>query len=269
LFFGGLIVLPPTAVYARLYEPDHLRVARVDVPIAGLPAEADGLRIGHISDPHCDSRHAMMRAARAAHLLMGEKPDIVFMTGDYVTTKPGECIPYMAKMLRPLAAAPRGSYAVLGNHDWWAGDPDGVEKQLTQTGFTVLRNRSVPLKGIKDVWIVGLDQRCNGHQNVNKALHGVPAGATKLLLIHEPDYADEAPEGFALQFSGHSHGGQVRIPGLPPIIVPRYSRRYPEGLQQASRHLVYTSRGVGVIGPRFRLFCPPEVAVLRLIRKPA
>jgi len=207
LFFGGLIVLPPTAVYARLYEPDHLRVARVDVPIAGLPAEADGLRIGHISDPHCDSRHAMMRAARAAHLLMGEKPDVVFMTGDYVTTKPGECIPYMAKMLRPLAAAPRGSYAVLGNHDWWAGDPDGVEKQLTQTGFTVLRNRSVPLKGIKDVWIVGLDQRCNGHQNVNKALHGVPAGATKLLLIHEPDYADEAPEGFALQFSGHLDNG--------------------------------------------------------------
>jgi hypothetical protein len=88
----------------------------------------------------------------------------------------------------------------------------------------------------------------------------------KLLLIHEPDYADEAPASFALQFSGHSHGGQVRIPGLAPIIVPKYSRRYPEGLQRARHHMVYTTRGVGMVGPKFRLFCPPEVAVIRLTR---
>jgi predicted MPP superfamily phosphohydrolase len=94
----------------------------------------------------------------------------------------------------------------------------------------------------------------------------VPDSAVELLLVHEPDYADEAPRGFSLQFSGHPHGGQVRIPMLPPIIVPTYSRRYPEGLQQARNHLVYTTRGVGMVGPKFRLFCPPEVGLIRLKR---
>ena len=83
-----------------------------------------------------------------------------------------------------------------------------------------------------------------------------------MLLVHEPDYADEAPPGFALQLSGHSHGGQIRVPGLPPLHVPKYSTHYPEGLQQGPHHPVYTTRGVGTTGPPIRLFCPPEVTVL-------
>ena len=82
--------------------------------------------------------------------------------------------------------------------------------------------------------------------------------------MHEPDYADEAPPGFALQLSGHSHGGQIRIPGLPAFHCPKYGRHYPEGLRQGPHHPVYTTRGVGTIGPPIRLFCPPEVTVLTL-----
>jgi hypothetical protein len=171
-----------------------------------------------------------------------------------------------AAALRPLADVPHGAFAVLGNHDWWSGDPDYVADQLHSVGFTVLRNRSAPVKGSKELWVVGLEQRCDNLQDPVRALQGVPEDAVKLLLIHEPDFADEAPPGFALQFSGHSHGGQVRIPGLPPLIVPTYSRHYPEGLRQAPYHRVYTTRGVGMVSPRFRLCCPPEVAVIRLVR---
>ena len=97
-----------------------------------------------------------------------------------------------------------------------------------------------------------------------QALQGVPETAVKLLLMHEPDYADEAPPGFALQLSGHSHAGQIRIPGLPPLHCPEYGRRYPEGLQQTTHHPVYTTRGIGMIGPQMRFCCPPEVTILTI-----
>ena len=112
--------------------------------------------------------------------------------------------------------------------------------------------------------MVGLDDRYAGRQDVARALDSVPPDVCKLLLVHEPDYADEAPAGFALQLSGHSHGGQVRVPGLPPLHVPKYSTHYPEGLQQGPHHPVYTTRGVGTTGLPIRLFCPPEVTVLTL-----
>jgi predicted MPP superfamily phosphohydrolase len=262
---GGLLLAAPTGVYASEIEPEDIQVARVDVRIPGLPEAADGLLIGHLSDIHCDCPRAVQRAARAAKLLRSKNPDVVFLTGDYITHKAHERMPAAAEALQSLSDAPFGSFAVLGNHDWWSGDPDFVEEQLKNAGITVLRNRSVLLRN-HDVWAVGLEQRCDNLQNPELALRGVPKDAIKLLLIHEPDYADEAPAGFALQFSGHSHGGQVRIPGLPPLHVPTYGRRYPEGLQQAKNHLVYTTRGVGMIGPKVRLFCPPEVAVIRLIR---
>jgi uncharacterized protein len=267
LLFGGLVLGVPTAGYAHELEPERIQVVTLDVPIPGLPPEAHGLRIGHMSDTHCDSPRAVERAARAARLLMAQKPDVVCLTGDYITHQARSRMAPAADALRPLSEAPQGAFAILGNHDWWAGDPDFVTTVLHRVGFTVLRNASAPIRGT-GVWAVGLEQRCDSRQNPTLALHGVPRDALRLLLIHEPDYADESPAGFALQLSGHSHGGQVRIPGLPPPIVPRYSRRYPEGLRRGPRHLVYTTRGVGMVGPKFRLFCPPEVAILRLVSAP-
>jgi predicted MPP superfamily phosphohydrolase len=253
----------PTAAYSYAIEPDQVRIATVVAHIPELPKAANGLRIGHLSDTHCDSDRAVNRAAAAARLLMAQKPDMVVITGDYITHDPQVRMPQAARALALLTAAPLGAFAVLGNHDWWAGEPDFVAQELARVGFRVLRNQSVRTRA--GFWLVGLDQRCDDQHDVDRALKDVPPDATKLLLIHEPDYADEAPPGFALQFSGHSHGGQVRIPMLPPIIVPTYSRRYPEGLRQARRHLVYTTRGVGMVRPQVRLFCPPEVGVIRLV----
>lgn len=251
-----------TGVYAAEWEPDHIEVVRRDVYLAGWPRAAAGLRVGQLSDLHCQSRAAAHRTARAARLLLAQKPDVVFLTGDYVSNQhrigwATAC----ADALAPLARAGRGAFAVLGNHDW-AG-PERVTRELTRVGFTVLRNQSVPLPGVPDVWVVGLDSRCQNAQDPIKALEGVPDDAVKLLLMHEPDYADEAPLGFALQLSGHSHAGQIRLPGLP-LHCPKYGRRYPEGLQQAAHHPVYTTRGVGMMGPQMRLCCPPEVTVLTI-----
>ena len=198
-------------------------------------------------------------------MLLAQRPDVVFLTGDYISYKPHAWVTPAADAVAPLAQAlPGRVFAVLGNHDWWSRGQELLTDAFGERGVTVLRNRSVPLPSVPGVWVVGLDDRCKSKQDPALALARVPEGVIKLLLVHEPDYADEAPPGFALQFSGHSHGGQIRLPGLPPLHTPKYGRRYPEGLRQARHHPVYTTRGVGLMGPQMRLFCPPEVTVLRL-----
>jgi predicted MPP superfamily phosphohydrolase len=266
---AALIAAGPTA-YAKWIEPDQLVVANVDVALPGLPPAASGLRIGHISDLHCDDDHAVERTRRAVALLLAQKPDVVAITGDYVTLVNPRWVMACVDALAPLASVPGGAFAILGNHDWWSGNQDRITRELHAAGITVLRNEARPVKlaRAKDVWMVGLDDRWMKKHDAARAAANVPKDAARILLVHEPDYADEAPPGFLLQLSGHAHGGQVRIPGLPPLIVPPYSRRYPEGLRQGRRHIVYTTRGVGMVRPRLRLFCRPEVALLRLVTAP-
>ena len=200
-------------------------------------------------------------------MLLAQKPDVVFLTGDFVSSS-SRYVSACMEAIALVTAVPRGVFAVLGNHDWGGRHsrerPAYVTRELESIGVQVLRNRSVPLPGLPSVWLVGLDP-CSMHaQKPEKAMEQVPTEVVRLLLVHEPDYADQAPAGFALQFSGHSHGGQIRLPGLPPLHCPTYGSQYPEGLQQASNHLVYTTRGVGMIGPQMRFCCPPEVTILSL-----
>lgn len=266
---AGTVVGIGLPLYGHEVEAEHLEVVHQEVRLAGWPPTLAGLRIGQLSDLHCHDARAVTRTARAAQMLVAQKPDAVFLTGDYITGQGdrGWARP-CAEALAPLVSAPRGVYAVLGNHDWYSGHytdrQEYVSQQLSGVGFQVLRNRSVPLPGAAGVWLVGLDDRAVGAHNPVEALQGVPETAIKLLLVHEPDYADEAPLGFALQLSGHSHAGQIRIPGLPPLHCPQYGQRYPEGLQQTTQHPVYTTRGVGMMGPQIRFCCPPEVTVLTL-----
>lgn len=250
--------------YSYGYEPDDLEVVHKDIRLQGWPREADGLCIGHLSDMHCDSDRAYSRTARAVSLLLREKPDLVVLTGDYITSSPHLWAPLCAEALATLTKVPLGAVAVLGNHDWGSEHPDLVAAALSGVGITVLRNASHNIG--RDVWLVGLDDVWARKQDMGRALKSVPAAATKLLLVHEPDYADDAPQGFALQLSGHSHGGQICLPGMPPLHLPVYARHYYEGLQYAKNHPVYTTRGIGTIGPPIRAFCRPEVTVLRIFR---
>jgi len=254
-----------TSGYAYEIEPAHPKVTKHDIQIDGWPASAAGLKIGQLSDLHCQDDRSVARTALAAQMLLALKPDIVFLTGDYISSGQGvDWAAPSANALAPLKAVPRGVFAVLGNHDYAAGRSAEVAAALEAAGFHVLRNRSVPMPGVGGVWLVGMESLCVFAINPVQAMDGVPAEALKLLLVHEPDYADEAPAGFALQISGHSHAGQSRIPGLPPLHCPEYGEKYPEGLQQAENHRVYTSRGVGMMGPQMRLCCPPEVTLLTI-----
>jgi predicted MPP superfamily phosphohydrolase len=269
---AGLIGLGAVA-FSQRSEADDLQVTHRDIHLASWPQSAPPLTVGFLADMHCYNAASVARTRRAVTLLLAQKPDVVFLGGDYISDLAHPWAARAADALAPLTSVPGGVIGVLGNHDWidfrWRPEAaDTVAAELRRVGITVLRNQAQPLARMPDVWVVGLDDLAAQQQNVTKALDEVPEGVCKLLLVHEPDYADIAPPGFAFQFSGHSHGGQIRIPGLPPLHVPKYSTHYPEGLEQGPHHSLYTTRGVGTTGPPVRLFCPPEVTILRLQSPP-
>jgi uncharacterized protein len=156
--------------------------------------------------------------------------------------------------------------AILGNHDHW-NDGKIVEGALHDRGIQVLRNRSLPLeRGRSRIWIAGVDDALVQAADLTKTLHHVPASEAVVLLAHEPDFADYAARfPVDLQLSGHTHGGQVRLPGIGALILPRLAEKYPEGLNQVGALQVYTNRGLGVINPPVRFNCPPEVTFVTLL----
>ncbi len=262
---AAAVAVVAAPVYGAEIEPNHPVVTRRDVKVPGWPASAAGLTVGQIGDLHCQDNHAVARTAHAARMLLAEAPDIVFITGDFISNGDGIAwVGAAAEALSPLRAVLHGVFCILGNHDYPNGRPSEVAAALERIGFQMLLNRAVPFPSVPNTWIVGMESLCLSYQDPAKAFSGVPKDAVKILLMHEPDYADQAPPGIGLQLSGHSHAGQIRLPGLPPLYCPEWGRRYPEGLQQARNHQVYTTRGVGMMGPQIRFCCPPEITILRL-----
>ena len=251
--------------YAWNVEPNILVEEQVRVRLPRLPQIFDGLTIGFLSDFHVKGPSSPAHTARAAKMLMAHKPDLVALGGDYITHSADDtmsCADALAQLSAPL-----GVYGILGNHDYWAGNTDKSVATLTDAGIRILRNESLPIGTASNgLFLIGLDDLWEKHTDLPRALSGVPDGACKILLVHEPDFADQAAQAeIALQLSGHSHGGQVRLPFIGAPILPYLATKYPIGLQRASPLTqVYTTRGVGLINPAVRFTCPPEVTILRL-----
>jgi len=247
--------------YAMLVEPYWLTVERVDVLLPGLPAELDGFTIAQLSDLHRSPVVAREDIARAVELALQQKADLVVLTGDYVTGSAGYALS-CAEALSPLVVF-GDVLACLGNHDHWT-NADAVAGALTDAGLTVLRNAA---REVADgLWVAVVDDVWEQHADLDRALEKVPTGATVVLLAHEPDYADEvAADGrVSLQISGHSHGGQVRIPFLKPPNLPYLGSKYHTGWYAVDGMWLYVNRGVGMIPPPVRFNCRPEVTLLTL-----
>jgi predicted MPP superfamily phosphohydrolase len=243
-----------------------------------LPAALDGLTIGQLSDLHRGPYVSEEHIRRAAEIATSLQPDVIVLTGDFVSVS----AQYAASCIDALVElrSRQGVFAVLGNHDYWTGQVEIVRQTVERRGVEVLMNRSVRLRrGGTDWWLCGVDDVWSGRPDLGAALLKVPQEDFRVLLCHEPDFADTASRaGIPLQLSGHSHGGQVVVPGIGPIVLPPYGEKYPIGLQrvQGSRTLVYTNVGVGLIawelGPMalaVRWNCPPEVTLLTLRRAQA
>lgn len=243
-------------------------VERLTLRWPDLPADLHGLRIAQLSDMHAAPWVPLSLLRRGAALALAEKPDLIALTGDFITlhSRPEHFARQAAEALTRLRA-PLGVYASLGNHDYWGSAP-AVTRALERVGIRMLVNASTHLRiGSADLVVTGLDSAREGQPDLRTALDGTPRQAFRVLLAHEPDVADRAAGfGVHLQLSGHSHGGQIEIPGVKPFWLPRLGKKYPRGLYRVHHMWLYTNRGLGGGFPPLRHNCPPEVTLITLER---
>ena len=254
-------------------EPHHAVVENVQVRLPNLSDAFRGFRIAQLSDIHFGPYIGDRVVQNAVDVISSLQPDLVVLTGDFVSHPL-----YMGHGIEGAwNAAPCGEIlrqlsstrmlAVLGNHDHW-NDAGIVTNALRRNHIEVLRNQSTAIerKGER-LWIAGVDDVLARTNDLGKTLRGLPASEPIVLLAHEPDYADHAANfPVHLQLSGHSHGGQVRIPGIGAPILPAMGTKYPMGLAQVGKLQVYTNRGLGVITPPVRFNCPPEITLITLLQ---
>jgi len=252
--------------YPIVIEPNWPILERVEVPITGLPQGLDGLKIGLLADFHKGNYITKSDIKVAIKKLQKQKPDLILLAGDYVEGKAKNIL--SCEELFRMLKAPLGVFSVLGNHDYWT-DPMFIRTALQKFHIPALMNQSMEIKwNGESFFLIGLDDAWMGQPDIKVVLKGVPDDAMKILLVHEPDYAENIKSlstWLPLQLSGHSHGGQVNIPFMGPPILPYLGRKYPMGLQHVSGmdRWVYTTRGVGLTLP-IRFNCKPEVTLLTL-----
>lgn len=259
----GTALIAAGGAYSTWLEPHWLSIETVSIPLRRLPPQFAGFTLAQISDVHRSLYVAEADIRAAVEAVNRLTPDVVVLTGDFVTNDAAlaeSCAPVLGAL-----QARSGVYAILGNHDHWT-NADEVERALQTQPITVLRNAAVPIErdGAR-LWIAGVDDVWEHHADLDRALRLVPAAQTTILLAHEPDYADLAAQyPIDLQLSGHSHGGQVRLPFFGPPVLPHLGRKYPHGLYQLGPLQLYTNRGLGVISPPVRFNCQPEITLLTL-----
>ncbi len=238
---------------------------RVQINLPDLPPELEGMTICQLSDLHRGPLVPERLLKKGVDLACQAQADLIVITGDFVSAS-WKYAPSCAKILS-LLRAPLGVYATLGNHDHWEGKHK-ITYYLERAGVQVLCNRSIPMefKG-RRWWLSGLDDIIAGNPNLAKTLVGIPDNEFKVLLCHEPDYIMESSKhGFSLQLSGHSHGGQINLRGIGPLILPEQGTTFPQGLNRYRNSYVYTNVGLGVVTLPLRHNCPPEVTLFTLKR---
>ena len=261
-------------VDATIFEPNHPRLVRVDIPLTRLPREFDRFTIVQLSDFHFDPYFSIGPIRKAVEMANSLRPHLVVLTGDFVTA------PEIASMERKRRAAEHadpcsavlrelraeyGVWAVLGNHDTFA-DPVYIADTLRRAGIEVLVNASAPIeRGGRRLWLAGVADVLARRVDLDSALRGISSGEPAVLLAHEPDFADQAAKyPIDLQLSGHSHGGQIRFPLVGPLYLPRLARKYPRGLRSVDRLTLYTNVGIGTLYVPVRWNCAPEVTLITL-----
>ncbi|MFK7759335.1 MAG: metallophosphoesterase [Phycisphaerales bacterium] len=279
------------AGYGTLVEPWSIEVRRYEIPVADLPSGLDGLKIAHVSDTHVGRRIPDSFIEQAYQRAMDLQPDLIVLTGDHVHSR-ADFNQRAADLCASMMGAFRGRViGVLGNHDWW-GDGDDLTERMKNAGVHMIDNdrvwidadhRAVVLDepAGESIAIVGLGDLTDSVVRPSRAFRDVSEGTARVVLAHNPDTAEisELSGGLSrelsgdssprvdLMMSGHTHGGQVRIPFVgTPIIPSRYGQKYAGGLVQGPGFPVVVSRGIGMSMLPVRVGVPPEVGLVTLVR---
>lgn len=256
--------------YAFLVEPLWLEVTRTRIHVRGLHPDLEGFRIALLTDLHAGEGTPLWLIRRAARLAMRQSPHLIAVTGDLAA----DDAPSFAPVLGALAGlrAPHGVWTVPGNHDYTVGIDRWRREVAQQPNLRDLTNGAEVLRvGHARFCVAGVDDYSQGQPRLD-ALPPPESRDFTLLLAHDPDQAEKARRGYDavdLIVSGHTHGGQVRMPFIGALKNPaEFEELYEEGLRRRPWTQVYTSRGVGTVHIPVRFLCRPEVAILELTGTP-
>lgn len=247
------------------FDSCHFEVVPVDITIPGLDPSFKGYRIVQITDIHLGQWMSTDRLKGVIDLVNQQNPDMVAITGDFVSYAIDHLIDDLILCLKKLQPND-ASIAVLGNHDHWLG-ADKIRSVLRKSNIIDVSNDVYTLKRKEGILhIAGVDSVMLNKHRLDLVMNKLPSSGPAILLAHEPDFADiSATTGkFSLQISGHSHGGQFIIPGIRTFIRGPHFLKYPVGKYQVGDMVQYTNRGLGTNIFWFRINCPPEITVFNL-----
>lgn len=245
-------------------EEERARPERVTFHLPGLDPAHEGLRVAHLSDVHVGPRTSDAVIRRAVEEANAFEPDLVVLTGDYVSRSPSD-VEGVRTLLAGFAAP---TVAVLGNHDITV-NPRGSAEALRANGYEVLDNAwsRITLRGAP-LHVVGVGDSVTGHDDVAASVRGLPPGVTPLVLAHGPRTANRLRglERPLLCLSGHTHGGQINLPIVTPLFLASIREPYARGLYRLDHVQLYVNRGIGMSGIRVRINAPAEVTLATLRR---
>ena len=257
-----------------LLEPNRVRVVRQEVALKRWPERLNGFTIALLTDFHYDPVFSVHPIRAAVDIVNGLGPDLVALTGDFVTdplfgpsAAGAKNADPCAEILRNIKAR-HGLWAVMGNHDTTT-NPKRVTAALRNVGVQVLLNQSTPIErdGTR-FWLSGIGDAAERKSDLAATLRPVPSEESVVLLAHEPDFADYASRHpIDLQLSGHSHGGQIRLPFVPPLYLPALGKKYIWG-RYAIGKLTWRSDVTlvmlaGCVNERIKIGPPPESGIFR------
>ena len=269
---GSTAAAAGMAFYSGEIARHEISVVTQPISIERLPEAFHDFRIVQISDIHYDEFTEPSFLERVIERVNWLEPDLVLLTGDFISFTPMPRAFALGAMYRCAAALHKIAcpqiFAVMGNHDSFLGAPT-IKPILAAVDIPMLVNEHVPIeRGGGRLWLCGTHDPVTHVPNLWSAIPGLHDGPV-LLMCHAPDYADyllTQPRGQLVDFmvSGHTHGGQVRIPFLPAYHLPAGGQKYIEGLFRFNRMQLYVNKGIGTVGLPFRLNCPPEITLFTL-----
>jgi uncharacterized protein len=266
IVFSILLIPVITLAYAVFIEPYSIEIKEVAISSPDIPHSFDGKRIVFVSDIHNGDYFSRERVTNLVSRINGLKPDMIILGGDYAywgSTNTSVCFEELKNLQAPI-----GKYGVLGNHDYWEGEPE-VLKNMNYSGITSLNNQGywiysgserIRLGGVSDLW--------HGMADPIPTIIEANQSDYVIMVSHNPDYAEELETPIVdLVLSGHTHGGQVTLFGLwAPYMSSSYDQKYRGGFVDTAFTTVYVTRGIGMTLLPIRFFARPEITVLALER---
>lgn len=271
LGLGSAAVLG-TGLYSTEFERHEIEITEHTVKLPNLADSFHGMRLVQISDVHFHEFSEAFYIRDVVKRVNALKPDMVLLTGDFVTDGPlshayGRAQSYpCAEILQTLECPLR--YAVMGNHDAVVGVPTVIDA-LSTHGIPVLENQYVPIeRDGRRFWLAGSANVTAHTARLELTIPPKPIRGDDpvVLMVHEPDFLDHVAQygGVDFMVSGHTHGGQVRLPFLGPVVLPELGKKYVEGFFQRGQTRLYVNRGLGTVGMPVRFMCRPEITVFTL-----